>query len=194
MMVRLRWAVVALLAPAAAFAQLPIFEVVTPESKVGFHVDASVSLTGAFERWVASLKFGTPRVESGILEIIVQAASVNAGSSLKENKLRSADFFDVKENPEIRFRSKKIINTARDAYRIEGDFTIRGMTKEELLTLTYSPDHPEDGRVRGQMVFDRKQYGMTHGIPLVHIADRVEVNVDLKIHRTAGPRPIQSAQ
>ena len=125
---------------------------------------------------------------------MVDAPSVKAGSSLKEKKLRSKDFFDVKENPEIRFHSKKIVNTARDSYRVDGDFTIRGFTKEESLTVTYSPDRPDVGRIRGQMVFDRKQYGMTHSIPLAHIADRVEVNVDMKIHRTSGPRPIQSAK
>jgi polyisoprenoid-binding protein YceI len=186
--------VAALLAPAAAFAQIPTFEVVAPDSRIGFHVDASVSLTGVFEKWVASLKFTTPHVESGVLDIVVEAGSVKAGSSLKENKLRGKDFFNVKEDPEIRFHSKKIINTARDAYRVDGDFTIRGYTKEESLTIAYSPDQPDEGRIRGKMVFDRKQYGMTHGIPLVHIADRVEVNVDLKIHRTSGPRPIQSAK
>lgn len=191
-MTKLWLAAAALLAPAAAFAQIPTFEVVTAGSKVGFHVDASISLTGVFEKWVATLKFTTPHVESGVLDIVVDAASVKAGSSVKENKLRSRNFFDVKEHPEIRFHSKKIINTARDAYRVDGDFTIRGYTKDESLTITYSPDQPDEGRIRGQMVFDRKEYGMTHGIPLVHIADRVEVNVDMKIHRTSGPRPIQS--
>jgi polyisoprenoid-binding protein YceI len=184
----------AVLAPAAASAQIPTFELIGAESSVGFHVDASVSLTGIFEKWVATLKFSTPYVESGVLDIVVDAASVKAGSSVKENKLRGRDFFDVKENPEIRFHSTKIVNTARDAYRVDGDFTIRGFTKEESLTVTYSPDQPDEGRIRGQLVFDRKQYGMTHGIPLVHIADRVEVNVDMKIHRTSGPRPIQSAK
>ena len=184
----------AVLAPAAAFAQIPTFEVVAADSQVGFHVDASVSLTGIFEKWIATLQFATPYVESGVLDMVVDAASVKAGSSLKENKLRSRDFFDVKENPEIRFHSRKVLNTARDSYRVDGDFTIRGFTKEESLTITYSPDQPDEGRIRGQMVFDRRQYGMMHGIPLVHIADRVEVNVDMKLHRTSGQRPIQSAK
>jgi polyisoprenoid-binding protein YceI len=193
-MVKFLFLAAAALAPAGALAQIPTFEVIAPESKVGFHVDASISLTGVFEKWVATLKFTTPHVESGVLDIVVDAASVKAGSSLKENKLRSRNFFNVKEDPEIRFHSTKIVNTARDAYRVYGNFTIRGFTKEESLTINYSPDQPDEGRIRGQMVFDRKQYGMTHGIPLVHIADRVEVSVDMKIHRTSGPRPIQSAK
>ena len=43
------------------------------------------------------------------------------------------------------------------------------------------------GKVKGQMAFDRKEYGMTSGIPLIKIADRVEVNVDLKVKRLSGP-------
>ena len=183
----------AVMVPSAGFGQLPTFQVVMPESKVDFHVNSSIDLTGVFEKWAATLRFSTPNVESGVLEIIVQAASVNAGSSLKDGKLKSPDFFDVKANPEIRFLSKKIVNTAPDSYRVDGDFTIRGMTNPESLTVKYSPDRPDEGRIQGQMVFDRKQYGMTHNIPLVRIADRVEVGVDIRIRRTAGPRPIQSA-
>lgn len=180
-----------LLVPAASVAQIPTFQVIVPESKVDFFVKASVALAGSFEKWDANLRFATPYVDSGTLNIIVQAASVNAGSSLKEGKLKGSDFFAVKENPEITFRSKKITLTGPDSYRVDGDFTIRGVTKPESLVVNYSPDHPDEGRVRGQMAFDRREYGMTHGIPFIKIADRVEVNVDLKIRRMKGPRPIQ---
>jgi polyisoprenoid-binding protein YceI len=43
------------------------------------------------------------------------------------------------------------------------------------------------GEVKGQMAFDRKDYGMNKGIPFVTIADRVEVTVDLKVKRVSGP-------
>jgi hypothetical protein len=37
------------------------------------------------------------------------------------------------------------------------------------------------------MAFDRKQYGMNSGIPFIKIADRVEVDIDLKVKRVSGP-------
>ena len=37
------------------------------------------------------------------------------------------------------------------------------------------------------MAFDRKDYGMNSGIPFIKIADRVEVDVDLKAKRVSGP-------
>jgi polyisoprenoid-binding protein YceI len=118
-------------APGIGSAQIPTFEVVVPDSKVNFHVNASVDLTGVFNQWASTLRFTTPHVESGVLEIIVQAASVSTGSGLKDGKLKGSDFFSVKDNPEIRFVSTKITNTALDSYRVDGNFTIRGLTNPE---------------------------------------------------------------
>ena len=43
------------------------------------------------------------------------------------------------------------------------------------------------GTIHGTMAFDRKDFGMTKGIPLLKIADRVEVIVDIKGRRVSGP-------
>jgi polyisoprenoid-binding protein YceI len=70
---------------------------------------------------------------------------------------------------------------------IDGDFTVRGVTKAETLTMTFTGKGTGAGEIKGTMAFDRKDYGMNKGIPFVTIADRVEVNVDLKVKRTSGP-------
>jgi polyisoprenoid-binding protein YceI len=44
------------------------------------------------------------RAESGVLEIAIQADSVNTGSGLKNDKLKGKDFFDVKDSPTITFK------------------------------------------------------------------------------------------
>jgi polyisoprenoid-binding protein YceI len=51
----------------------------------------------------------------------------------------------------------------------------------------------DSGDIKGTMAFDRRDYGMTHGIPFIRIADRVEVNVTLQAKRVSGP-PIISKQ
>jgi polyisoprenoid-binding protein YceI len=106
---------------------------------------------------------------------------------MKDGKLKSKDFFDVKQNPLITFHSKKIVQTGPDTFEVDGDFTIRGVTKAEMLTLTVSGKGTGSGEVKGTMAFDRKDYGMNSGIPFIKIADRVEVNVDLKAKRVSGP-------
>jgi polyisoprenoid-binding protein YceI len=121
------------------------------------------------------------------LDIKIQADSVDIGSGLKNGKLKSNDFFAVKENPLITFRSKKIVQTGPNSFEIPGEFTIRGVSKTETLRLTVSGRGTGSVAIRGTMAFDRRQYGMNSGIPFIKIADRVEVTVDLKGKRVSGP-------
>jgi polyisoprenoid-binding protein YceI len=169
-------------------AQVPVFEITPVESAIKFNVKASVPITGHFEKWDATLTFSSPDVTSGILDIKIQAATVNTGSGMKDNKLRSKDFFDVKQNPLITFRATKVVQTGPTTFSVPGTFSIRGVSKPETLMLEVSGKGTGSGTIRGTMAFDRKDYGMNSGIPFIKIADRVEVNIDLKATQVSGPR------
>ena len=177
----------------ASQAEAPVF-VITPEnSSVKFFVKASVALEGNFEKWDSTLTFTSPELSTGVLEVKIQAASVNTGSGMKDDKLKSKDFFDVKKDPLITFKSTKIVQTGPDTFDVAGNFTIRGVTKAETLNLTLNREGPGSGEVKGTMAFDRKDYGMNSGIPFIKIADRVEVTVALKAKRVSGP-PVHLTQ
>jgi len=167
--------------------QVPVFKINPADSSVKFSVKASVAIDGTFDKWDASLTFTSTDPESGALDIKIQAASVDTGSGMKDSKLKGKDFFDVKDNPLITFKSKKIVQTGPNTYDVQGDFSIRGATKPETLTLTVSGQGTGTGEIHGTMAFNRKDYGMTKGIPFVKIADTVEVTVDLKGKRVSGP-------
>jgi polyisoprenoid-binding protein YceI len=123
-----------------------------------------------------------------VLDIEIQAASVNTGSGMKNDKLRGKDFFDVKQNPLITFKSTKVVQTSPTTFDVAGTFTIRGVSKPETLKLTVTGKGTGKGTIIGTMAFDRKDYGMTSGIPFIKIADRVEVDVDLTAQQVSGPR------
>ena len=188
---KLPMAVLCLLAlcalPSATCAQVPVYEVTPVESNIKFGVDSSVPIKGTFDKWNASMKFSSTDVRSGVLDIEIQADSVNTGSGLKDNKLKSKDFFDVKDSPIITFKSTKVIQTGPNTFDLEGDFTIRGVTKTEKLTLTSTGKGSTSGSIDGTMAFDRKDYGMNKGILFIKIANRVEVNVSLKWKWIGGP-------
>jgi polyisoprenoid-binding protein YceI len=175
------------LAASPTFAQVPVFEITPATSSVKFFVKASVALEGDFKVWNASLKYTSPAVSTGVLSIKIQADSVDTGSGMKDGKLKSKDFFDVQNNPDITFVSTKVVQTSPNTFELDGDFTIRGVTKPEKLILTVSGVGTGQGEIKGTMAFDRKDYGMNKGIPLVKIADRVEVTVDLFAKRVSGP-------
>jgi len=187
-----RYLAVSLLAIAASLApqihaQVPVFAVTPVQSTVTFNVKSSVSIVGKFDKWDSTLTFTSPDVTTGVLDIKVQAASVNTGSGMKDGKLKSKDFFDVKNDPLITFHSTKIVQTGADTFDVPGTFTIRGVSKSETLMLTVSGKGTGSGEIKGTMAFDRKDYGVDGSIPFIKIADRVEVDVDLKAKRVSGP-------
>ena len=166
---------------------VPVFKITPVESSIKFDVEASVAITGKFDKWDATLTFTSPDVSTAVLDIKIEADSVDTGSGMKNGKLKGKDFFDVKQSPYITFHSKKIVQTGPDTFEVDGDFTIRGVTKAEKLTLKVEGAGTGAGTINGTMAFDRKQYGMNSGIPFIKIADRVEVNVKLKGVRVSGP-------
>jgi polyisoprenoid-binding protein YceI len=177
----------AVLLPSLAHAQAPVFAVSPETSKIKFHVQSSMDLTGNFDKWNATLTFTSPDVSTGALDIEIEAASVNTGSGMKNGKLKGKDFFDVEENPVISFKSTGITQTGANTFDIPGNFTIRGVSKPETLHLTVSGIGKGSGAIVGTMAFDRKDYGMNKNIPFMKIADRVEVSVDIKAKRVSGP-------
>jgi polyisoprenoid-binding protein YceI len=175
------------LTQAQAPAGVPVFEITPVESSVKFDVEASVAIKGTFDKWDATLTFASTDVSSGVLDIKIQAASVDTGSGMKNGKLKGKDFFDAKNAPLITFKSTKVEQTGPNTFDLLGDFTIRGVTKPEKLTFTVTGRGTGEGAITGTMAFDRKDYGMNSGIPFIKIADRVEVTVDLHGKRVSGP-------
>jgi polyisoprenoid-binding protein YceI len=180
-------AVSAALTPSVC-AQGPVFVVTPVQSSIKFDVKASVAIDGTFDKWTASLTFPSTDVTKGVLNIQIDAASVNTGSGMKDGKLKSKDFFDVDKDPYITFKSTKTVQTGPTTFDVTGNFTIRGVSKPETLHVVITGKGTGSGTIKGIMAFDRKDYGMNSGIPFIKIADRVEVDVDLKAKQVGGPK------
>jgi polyisoprenoid-binding protein YceI len=176
------------LLPLLTHAQAPVFAISQPpQSTVKFSVKASVAIEGTFDKWDATLTFASTDVTTGVLDIKIQAASVNTGSGMKNDKLKGKDFFDADHDPLITYKSTKVVQTGPNTFDVPGTFTIRGVSKPETLTLTVSGVGTGSGTIKGTMAFDRKEFGMNSGIPFIKIADRVEVDINLVGKRTSGP-------
>ena len=168
-------------------ADIPVIKIEHEGSSVHFAVKASVSLEGTFDKWEATITYPSRDADAGTLDIKIQADSVNTGSGMKDDKLKSKDFFNVKEDPYITFHSTKFIEKDPTTIEVQGQFTIRGVSKPETLLFSVTGKGTGVGEIKGTMAFDRKEFGMNSGIPFFKIADRVEVSVDLKGKRVSGP-------
>jgi len=112
--------------PAQDASGVPVFKITPVKSTIKFAVKASVPIEGTFDKWDATFTFPSTAAESGVLDVKIQAASVNTGSGMKDGKLKSKDFFDAEQDPYITFHSSKIVQTGPNTADIKGTFTIRG--------------------------------------------------------------------
>ena len=153
--------------PQAPDSGVPIFKITPLQSTIKFGVKASVPIEGTFKKWDATLTFASTDPSTGVLDIKIDAGSVDTGSGMKDDKLKSKDFFNAKDDPYITFHSSKIVQTGADSFEVDGKFTIRGVTKDEKLELKVSGVGTGSGIISGTMAFDRKDYGMNSGT-LIH--------------------------
>jgi polyisoprenoid-binding protein YceI len=75
------------------------------------------------------------------VEATIKVSSIDTENSDRDNHLKSADFFDSENHPEIKFVSSKIEMTGKNGLKIHGDLTMRGVTKKVTL----------DGKFNGQV-------------------------------------------
>jgi polyisoprenoid-binding protein YceI len=118
----------------------------------------------------------------------VQVASVNTREPQRDEHLRSADFFDVEQNPEISFRSTAITPVDEDDFEIEGDITIHGVTRPLKLKATLEgtetdPQGKDRVGVSAAGQIDRKDFGMTFNAALgsgnLLVSDKVKIQLDV---------------
>jgi polyisoprenoid-binding protein YceI len=110
-------------------ADVPVIQITKEGSSVRFAVKASVSIEGTFDKWDATITYPSRDVEACVLDIKIQADSVNTGSGMNDDKLKSKDFFNAKDDPYITFHSTKMTQTGPTTVEVQGNFTIRGVSK-----------------------------------------------------------------
>jgi polyisoprenoid-binding protein YceI len=100
------------------------------------------------------------------LEVIIDATSIDTREPQRDEHLRSADFLDVANHPTITFRSKKITPAGTDHYKVTGDLTIRGVTREVTFDVEGPATPVKDpyGNIRtgvsGTAKINRKDFGL----------------------------------
>jgi|SRR5579872_1789887 len=101
------------------------------------------------------------------VEVTIDASSINTREPQRDEHLRSADFLDVAHCPTITFRSKKITPVGQDHYKVTGDLTIRGVTREVTFDVEGPTQPVKDpwGNIRtgvsAKARINRKDFGLT---------------------------------
>ncbi len=160
-------------------------------------------VSGRFNDFTATLKLDPAKPEASSVEIVIKAASIDTRIEDRDKHLRSADFFDVQKYPEITFKSTKIKSTGKDTYDVSGNLTMRGVTREITLPVTFlgfikDPRGSQRGGFSTETKLNRKDYGINWNRALdaggFLLGDEVRVTVNLETVEQKEPAPSPAAK
>lgn len=163
----------------------------TNHSEAGFRIRHFVShVSGRFNDFTGEIAVDHENPANSKVTFTIQAASIDTGNERRDDHLRSADFFDVEQHPEITFVSSKVEPTGGDSYAVTGTLTMHGVSREITLPVDFLGSVTDNrGATKAgfetEVELDRKEYGITWNRTLdqggVMLGDEVRVRIALEV-------------
>ena len=137
-------------------------------SRIGFVARHAMvtKVRGSFNEFEGTGSFDAEDPTKSQLRLVIQAASIDTRNADRDGHLRSNDFFDMEQHPEISFVSTAVEQLDGDTYRVTGDLTIKGVTKPVSVDFEYTGtavDPYSNVRVgfEGKTVINRTDWGIS---------------------------------
>lgn len=108
-------------------------------SEIQFKVKHLVisTVTGNFEKFDGSLEVASDDFSGAVVHFTADVDSINTKVADRDAHLKSPDFFDAANHPQLTFVSRKISKAGDESYKLTGDLTIRGTTREVVLDVEF---------------------------------------------------------
>ena len=146
------------------------------------------TVRGHFEVLSGKLHIDEENPANSWVEAEVDAASINTRDARRDAHLRSPDFLDAEKYPKITFKSTQVTPTGNNLYRVTGNLTMHGVTKEETFHADYSGQVKDlyglqraGFSVKGKV--NRKDFGLNWNVALetggVLVGEDVNIEIDL---------------
>lgn len=126
---------------------------------------------------------------SAVVDVTLDVASIDTRQQQRDDHLRSADFFDAQRFPTIHFVGKSVARQG-DGFRVVGDLTIRGVTREVTLAVTdegrgRDPWGKTRAGVSATTKIDRREFGLVYNQTLetggILVGDEVKISVEAEL-------------
>lgn len=162
-------------------------------SQVGFAIRHFFTpVEGSFDDYDIKLVFDPKRPESASVRVSIDPASIETGNDRRDADLRSENFFDVERYPGLTFESKAVRRLSETEFVVEGDLTIRDVTRPVELAVKvlglreFDPPDARHGRAlagfEAEVEIDRRDFGVGAGrwAETVVLAPEVEISILLE--------------
>ncbi len=172
---------------ASAFAQAKDWKIDPNHTAAQFsvrHLGIS-TVRGAFTKVSGTATFDPADPSKDSIEVTIDASSVDTRVEMRDNDLRSPNFFDVAKYPTLTFKSKRVEVAGAGKLKVTGDLTIHGVTKEVVLDVD-GPSQPiTDPKGNSHMgasagtKINRNDFGVS-GRPGM-VGDEVTITIDAEL-------------
>ena len=149
------------------------------------------TVRGTFDAFDVTVVLDEDDVQRSSVTATIDTASVNTRDEKRDAHLRGPDFFDVAAHPTMTFRSTQVEKIADARYRVIGDLTLLGVTRQVVLDVRGSPRPITDPRGIRRMggsvttTIHRPDFGLTYNSILdtggVSIGEDVDIVIDLEL-------------
>lgn len=167
------------------------WEIDSSHSSVHFSVRHLViaKVRGTFARWSGRVHVPDGDFSRATASVTLDASSINTGVDQRDAHLKSPDFFDVAQYPELRFVGRRVEPRSEGEIDVIGDLTIKGTTREVVLRVEQHGQAKDPwGNVRAAFTaktsIDRKDFGLTWNQALetggVMVGDRVDIEAEIE--------------
>lgn len=128
------------------------------------------------------------------IDVLIKAASLTTGNEQRDGHLKSGDFLNVEEFPDVTYKSTSVKKLSDEEYEVLGDLTLHGVTKEVPLKVELSPEVPSPFGgykvgVSATGKVDRDEFGITWNAALetggVMVGKEIHLQIDLELDRPA---------
>jgi polyisoprenoid-binding protein YceI len=170
------------------------WEIDSSHSSLHFSVRHLViaKVRGSFARWSGTIIAPEGDFSKATMTVTIDASSIDTGVADRDGHLKSPDFFDVAQYPELRFVGKRVQPRSEAEIDVVGELTIKGITREVVLRVEYHGQTKDPwGNVRAAFTartsIDRKDFGLTWNQALetggVMVGDRVDIEAEIEAVR-----------
>ena len=149
------------------------------------------NVRGEFSKLSGSVLIDSADMSRSSVEVHLETSSINTREPQRDEHLRSADFLDVANHPTMTFRSKHTVAAGPEHYKVTGDLTIRGVTKEVTFDVEGPTAAVKDpwGNVRAGInataKINRKDFGLVWNALLegggVMVGDEVSITIEAEL-------------
>jgi polyisoprenoid-binding protein YceI len=190
---RLGLAAILISALAVSVASASIWNLDPAHTNVGFDVQHMMLTTvhGSFAKFDGTVKYDPAKPGDLAIDATIDASSVDTRNDRRDEHLRSADFFDVTKFPNLTFKSKKTEVLSPGHFKVTGDLTIHGVTKEVALDVKGLDKQVKDPRGNARMAatattrINREDYGLMWNKALesggVLVSKDVQIVLDVEL-------------